>query len=143
MKISLNMERDIQKMLSKLEGVKEDMTKEGTKIITVLVDKLMAEAIERAPVDEGFLEKSFKKEIVKAAMLSQVEGSVFIPANAPASDYALMMHEDTYKLGKKSKKKDAAVKADVGRKYLERALSENERAYGLYIFKKLKELLDD
>ncbi|RPI71360.1 MAG: hypothetical protein EHM45_23675 [Desulfobacteraceae bacterium] len=52
------------------------------------------------------------------------------------------MHEFDYKLGEHSQAKQAASDVDVGRKYLERALLENEKEFGEFIFGKLKNISD-
>jgi len=141
MEFKLDFDTECKKMIQRFERVGKETGREAEKIVNVILDKLHGEAVDRVPVDEGFLEKSFEKKIIKALHAGNVIGHVFIPANAPASDYALWIHEAEYELGERSKQKDASVRADVGRKYLERALSENERAFGLYIYKRLKELL--
>jgi hypothetical protein len=53
-----------------------------------------------------------------------------------ASDYAIAMHEWDYELGEQSQRKEAASGVTVGQKYLERALSENEKAFGRFIYRK-------
>ncbi len=51
-----------------------------------------------------------------------------MPANSPASDYAMVMHAGEYNLGPASAQKQAASDVTVGRKFLERAATENEEA---------------
>jgi len=75
------------------------------------------------PIDEGFLVASEKTEVVQT--LTGPVGHIYIPVNSPASDYAIPMHEWSYNLGKGSLTKQAGQKEVVGRKYLERALTEN------------------
>ncbi len=134
--------KDIVKLTKNLEKVKVDSGKTAFKIIDTVCDKLMAEAIKRVPVDEGFLEKSFDKQVLKAQLASEVVGYVFVPPNSPASDYAMYMHELQYNLGEKSQEKEnASLGIKVGRKYLERALTENDKAFASYIERKLREAL--
>lgn len=126
----------------KLDESDKDVLDEATNIITTVTDKLEEESVKRAPVDEGFLEKSHQKKVEKAGFFKKIIGRVFIPANSPAADYAMYMHEMEYKLGPRSQaKQDADPTVKVGRKYLERAMKDNERGFGLYIVRKLKELL--
>lgn len=108
-------------------------------IVRVLTDKVQEEAVKRAPVDEGFLEKSIEKKMMKGKFSDEISGVVYIPSNAPASQYAWYMHELTYKLGARSQAKQAASKVVVGRKYIQRALDENVKALTLYIVKRLRE----
>lgn len=134
---------DIEKMIKRLYEAEEDAFQKCVDIMRVLVEKLKAEAIKRVPVDLGGLEKSFSTKIIEAATKDSVVGEVFIATNALAADYAIFMHEMEYELGLKSQEKQDASDVDVGRKYLERALDENEKAFGLYIYKKLKQYLGD
>ena len=135
-------EREINDIVRKLEKADKKVHDEVVDIMTEATDKLEEETVKRMPVDEGFLEKSTKKKITKGTLIREVMGRVYIAANAAASDYAMYMHELTYKLGARSKaKQDANPDVVVGRKYLARALSENTRAFGLFFVKKLKELL--
>ncbi len=136
--------KQIRKMTDRLIAVDKDVVEKSYKIIDVVTDKLMDESIKRSPVDEGFLEKSHEKKVFKSLILKNIHGYVFIPVNSPASDYAMFMHELSYRLGLRSQNKQTdnpLIK--VGRKYLERALTENERAYALYILKELEEFLGD
>jgi hypothetical protein len=133
--------RDIQKMTKKLDDLGRAGAKEAFDIVDAVTDKTMEESINRAPIDEGFLVESHEKKVEKSTVASEVEGHVFIPTNSPASDYALYMHEGRYKLGAKSQEKQAGSEVVVGRKFLQRALTENAKKFQLYIFKKLKEFL--
>jgi hypothetical protein len=74
------------------------------------------EWIDRCPVDEGDLEKSIGAKVDGAtATIGIIQGS-------EAEDYAVVMHEDHYEPGKKSKAKEASVGKRVGRKYGKRAM---------------------
>lgn len=142
MDIKIDFGNDIEKMIDRLYKIDEQAFQKCVDIMRVLVEKLKAEAIKRVPVDLGGLEKSFSTKIIEAATKDSIIGEVFIATNALASDYAVFMHEMEYELGPKSQEKQDASDVDVGRKYLERALDDNERAFGLYIYKKLKQYLD-
>ena len=89
------------------------------------------------PTDESMLEKSFNTKATDAAILDHVVGVVYVASNALASDYAIAMHEWDYNPGERSKAKQAATGETVGRKYLERALQDNEKAFGRFIYGKL------
>ncbi len=143
MDISVDFGKDIEKMIKRLYEVDDQAFEKCVQIMQTLVEQAKAEAIKRVPVDLGGLEKSFSTKIIEAASRDHVIGEVYLATNAMASDYALYMHEWDYDLGPKSMEKQGAVDVTVGRKYLERALSENERAFGLYVYRKLKQFLGD
>ena len=141
MKITSNvgrLQQDIKKIIDNCQQAGLDLVEKGEEIITTTTDKLLEESVLRSPVDEGLLGESHEREIEKNSDVLEITGHVYIPSNAPASDYALHMHESNYNLGPESKQKDAAVNVDVGRKYMERALEENRRAFSLYIVKELR-----
>lgn len=141
MKMTLNkgeFDRQIREAINKCIKAGGDLVEKSEQIVTVVTDKLMEESIKRSPKDEAFLEESHERLIKKSAILENIEGHVFIPANSPASDYAMYMHEGTYNLGKESQIKQDAVGVKVGRKFLERAFDDNVRAFGLYILKELR-----
>lgn len=141
MQVKFDFGGDIEKMIKRLYKVDRLAFEKCVAIMNDLVQKLKAEAIKRVPVDLGILEKSFSTKIIEAATRDSVIGEVFIAANAMAADYALWMHEGEYELGERSKAKQDGSNVTVGRKYLERALDENERAFGLYVYSKLKQYL--
>lgn len=97
-------------------------------------DIAQREARDRAPVDEGVLTDSIEHEVYVN------EGSVVIrvPINAPASEYAVPMHEGQYNLGPKSAAKQSQVGVAVGRKYITRALDENRKEIRAAIAEELK-----
>ena len=132
---------EIKSILKKVDKADKRVQEKCIEIVTALTDRVEEESVLRCPIDEGFLEKSHQKRVVKSP--HNPVGYVYIPANAPASDYALYMHEWVYKLGRRSIEKQATVSVEVGRKFLERALSENERPFALYVIKELRELIGD
>ncbi len=135
--------KEIKKLVARLDRIDADATKHAREIIKVLTDKLHLEAQKRAPVDEGILAGDIKTKVVSGASIYKIYGMVYVPANAPSSDYALYTHEMEYNLGPQSEAKQAADSSViVGRKWLERALTENVRAFNMYIYTKLKEFID-
>ena len=142
--LSLNygdLSQQIAQMINKAEKAGKDVVKCAEKTVTVMTHKLEEETVKRMPIDEGFLEKSIDRKVQKGGSVYETIGHVWIPTNSPASDYALYMHEMTYKLGPRSKQKQSSMAGiKVGRKYMERAITENARAFSLYIIKKFKEL---
>ncbi len=136
MEIDFDFGRDIKTMIQKLKRVDDDLKDKCVGIMRQLVQQFKAEAIKRVPIDEGMLEKSFSTKVIDAALMDEVTGVVYVASNALASDYAIAMHEWDYELGEQSQRKEAASGVIVGQKYLERALSENEKAFGRFIYRK-------
>lgn len=140
MKIQIDeLDRELEKFIKKLNLADKTVYNAVEKMVTEGTDKLLDEAVMRAPLDEGFLQASLERKIEKKP--KEIVGHVFIPANSPASPYALYMHEGVYNLGVNSLDKQSKVKVKVGRKYLERALLENKNKFKLYFIRKIKELL--
>jgi hypothetical protein len=135
-------DRDIPAMVRRLHEIDDQARKKCVAIMREVVGQFKAEAVKRAPIEFGNLEKSFSEKVIEAALKDEVVGVVWIAANALASDYALYMHEFEYELGEKSQDKQDVQDVTVGRKYLERALTENEKAFGLFIYRKLKQYMD-
>jgi len=73
------------------------------------------EARRNAPYLTGTLESSIKYKA------GDDEGAVFVPINSHAGDYARRRHEDQYSRGPGTRAKGARA----GRKYLERAVTDN------------------
>jgi len=134
-------EKDIEAAVKKMQEAGAAMNEGATKIIETLTDQIHHESIKRMPIDEGFLVASEKTKIEKAFLIKEISGHIYFPANSPASDYALPMHEHTYNLGKASQIKQAGQAEIVGRKFLERAWLENLTVIRAYIRMELKELL--
>ena len=132
------LDEDIKRMIKKLDLTDDKIHKDVKQMITEATDKLQEESILRSPFDEGFLQASHERKIEDKK--TKVQGHVYIPANSPASDYALYMHERIYNLGKHSLEKQAKVDVVVGRKYLERAFTENTNKFKLFFIKKLKRI---
>ena len=80
------------------------------------IGKLIVEkSKENAPKDDGDLEKSIKYKLKGDDIVIYVGGS--------AAKYAYYVHENKYKLGKKSKSKGNKV----GNKFIERAITGNPK----------------
>lgn len=133
-----SLDKEITSLIGKLKAVGMLTTTNAEQMVRTLTDKLEDESVKRTPIDEGFLAQSHEKKVEVTP--SRVTGHVFIPANSPASDYAVPMHEHFYNLGEASRAKQAGSKVTVGRKYLERALFENAAAFKTYIVMKCREL---
>ena len=131
---------DINKMINKLERSNRKVDRTVVSIMKGAVKKVEEETVKRMPIDEGFLEKSTKTKVVQSSNYLDTTGYVFIPANAPASGYALAMHEWRYNLGPKSRKKQANSDVRIGRKYMQRAFNESARAVRLYFVTRLRRL---
>jgi len=137
-----NLEADLAKLTRRLIAKGKKGHDEAIRIVREVTEKTQEEAILRVPVDEGFAEKSIESHVEGGRHVDEVEGSVFVPANSPAADYMIWLHEGDYKLGKKSKEKQAVVGPKMGRKFIERALEENKEPLGLYIQKEIVEFLE-
>ena len=77
----------------------------------------------RTPVDEGNLTADIAMRVVEYQQ--SLATVLFIPSNAPSSQYAVKMHEGFYRLGDNSIEKQRKVQAIVGRKFITRAIDEN------------------
>lgn len=149
MKLSLTLNHgdfnaQIKQMIQRAEATGKDITKLAERTVAAITNKLEEETVRRMPVDEGMLEKSIDRRVEKGGSIHDTWGIVWIPTNAPASDYALYVHELTYNLGPRSMAKQVGdLSVTVGRKYMERALTENTRPFSLYIIKQFKEFIGD
>lgn len=95
-------------------------------------DDLLAVSTSRTPVDEGNLETSGSKKVTKG---SSITGEVSFNATNKGFNYAVKMHEGTYKLGVKSRGKKAMRSKyanrsfSVGSKYLVGTALSCEKGY--------------
>jgi hypothetical protein len=118
-------QKAIDMLEMKLQQSLDTVNKNLKKGMDIAGDTLCQEAAKRTPILTGQLTASFNKKIEGSGL--QWTAIVYIPTNSPASDYALYMHEGHYKLGEVSKQKQLSnPDVVVGRKYLERAFSENK-----------------
>lgn len=99
---------------------------------------LKGETQKRTPVDEGNLTNDVSFVVIPYKSSSAV--CLFIPSNAPSSKYAVWIHEGEYNLGPNSRLKQAKSEAGivVGRKYITRAIMENQKTVMKIIEAKLK-----
>ena len=143
MEIKLDFGKSIETMVSRLYEIEKNADKLLEDIVRQIVRKFKAEAVKRVPIDTGDLEKSFSEKIIRSLSGDEIIGIVYIASNAPASEYALWMHEWDYDLGSASKQKQLVSEPgiEVGNKYLERALHDNEKEFGLFIQRKLRSFL--
>ena len=77
----------------------------------------------RTPVDEGNLTADIAMRVVEYQR--SMATVLFIPSNAPSSQYAIRMHEGQYNLGENSQEKQRKVNVIVGRKFITRAIDDN------------------
>ena len=77
----------------------------------------------RTPVDKGNLTADIAMEVVPHQ--KSLATVLYIPSNAPSSQYAIPMHEGNYDLGENSIEKQRKVNVIVGRKFITRAIDEN------------------
>ena len=89
--------------------------------IAVFIEK---EAKLRAPVDQGFLTADIHNMVADTG--HGFAAVVYVPVNCPSAQYATAMHENHYNLGPNSLVKQTKVGVTVGRKYLSRAIHENQ-----------------
>lgn len=129
------MELKLEGFDSSLQSILTSLTKSAEKVkhatkdgVKAVCKKIQDEAVKRSPIDEGDLQESITTDMDEGATADKVVGYVHVPANSPASDYAMVMHEGEYNLGPASAQKQAASDVTVGRKFLERAATENEEA---------------
>ena len=65
-----------------------------------------------------------RADVVKNA--KSMAARVYVPVNSAARAYAVKMHEGHYHLGKNSAAKQASSSVVVGRKFLERSITEQK-----------------
>lgn len=134
-----DLDRDVKRMLRKLHLFDAEAHEKLVKITKQATDKIEEESVLRSPVDEGNLQGSHESKVEDKK--EDIIGHIYIPANSPAADYALYMHESHYNLGEQSLAKQAKVNVVVGRKYLERALNENRNKLKLFFIKQISRML--
>ena len=115
---------NIDKLSGRIAKLMRAQPKIAEKALRDCSQMMLSGAKDRAPKDEGTLESSLRADVVKNA--KSVAARVYVPVNAAASKYARKMHEGHYKLGANSEAKQMAVPVTVGRKFLERAITEQK-----------------
>ncbi|WP_374335525.1 HK97 gp10 family phage protein [Methyloversatilis sp.] len=127
---------DIDNLSGSLIQVGEKTVRGVAGIMQEAGKEIQKRAVEYAPVDEGDLENAIKYSAERTGRRGRVMVFIFIDEDMPTSDgkrvgsYARKMHEQLapygtgrYNLGPKSREKRDAG-ADVGGKFLERAINE-------------------
>jgi len=134
----LNTSSRIKAYAEKLDLKSDLIRSEVAKLLNDIADKALEEVVLRVPFLTGALQNSVDAE---HANINDLTSSVYISANAPAGKYALKMHEAFYNLGEKSIQKQTKTGVQVGRKYMDRALQENEDKFALYFLEGIREFL--
>lgn len=108
------------------EKIRSELQKQPEKtkrIMNAIGGFLNGEAKKRAPVDEGFLTADISNKTVENQ--KSFAAVVYVPLNATSAPYAIAMHENQYMLGENSMAKAKKVPVHVGRRFITRALLEN------------------
>ncbi len=112
----LNVERQTTLLGISLVNRAKTARRAGNRRIEAATDKILELAKMYAPIDEGNLESSIKKEVSNSGINGRNVYEVFIDEMAQGSNgaetvgqYALRMHESVYNLGKGSSEKDKQV----------------------------------
>lgn len=119
-----------------LERTKSRMDKQSLAWLRKAAQEIRDAARDNAPIDTGDLEgaivvqeagggRSTRGTFAAKTMSVGVDESLLNLEEHADHDYATTMHESTYNLGPRSQAK-ASTGKDVGPKYLERALHDNE-----------------
>ena len=121
---SLKFTVNTQKLNAKMAKILRAHPRLAEKALSDCSQKMLSGAKARAPKDEGTLEASMRADVVKNA--KSMAARVYVPVNSAASAYAIKMHEGHYHLGKNSAAKQASSSVVVGRKFLERSITEQK-----------------
>lgn len=132
----MNLTFDLKKAEKQFNEFKKASRQQIKKAMTKAAQVIEDESVKRAPIDEGHLQNSHRHKVEQNN--TTTSAIAYIPSNSPASDYALYMHEGTYTLGPASLQKQGAVGVRVGRKYMERALMEEQDKIIATIVRELK-----
>lgn len=116
---------NIEKLSSRVAKLMRAQPRLAEKALRDCSQKMLSGAKDRAPHDEGTLETSLRADVVKNA--KSMAARVYVPVNAEAKPYARKMHEGHYRLGANSEAKQMEVSVTVGRKFLERAITEQKK----------------
>lgn len=131
-------------IIKNLKAIKARLSRSEQKVmdgslaaLRAMGDLVAAEARLNAPVDTGDLEGAISTTEERTRNARGQFGQVTIKVGVDTSklkledhkgyDYSIPMHEGTYDLGPLSLEKQKTQTNEVGRKYLERALRENEK----------------
>lgn len=127
------MELNLEQFLKELDVVTDKTILKAEEGINMIAEDLLLEAQDRAPHDQGDLASSGSVE--KA---NRNSGDIVAKVGF-SSEYALRRHEEVYNLGEGSTSKQQANGKKVGRKYLQRAITDNHDKYEDIFLHKLKE----
>lgn len=116
---------NIEKLSSRVAKLMRAQPRLAEKALRDCSQKMLSGAKDRAPHDEGTLETSLRADVVKNA--KSMAARVYVPVNSMAKPYARKMHEGHYRLGANSEAKQMEVPVTVGRKFLERAITEQKK----------------
>jgi hypothetical protein len=97
---------------------------------------LEGEVKDHTAVDEGHLTENVRGEVQEDG--NRMAAVIKIPANSQASQYAIPMHENNYKLGKKSLDKRSKTGKPVGKKYISNPIDNNHDTIREIAIHKLK-----
>lgn len=131
-------------IVKNLKAIKARLSRSETKVMdgSLRALRAMGELVARearlnAPVDTGELEEAITTIEERTRNSRGQFGQVTIRVGVDVSklkledhkgyDYSIPMHEGTYDLGPLSLEKQTTQTNEVGRKYLERALRDNEK----------------
>lgn len=143
-RFDLNINAD--EFLSKIKLSERRAMDGAEKGMTDVVNELVRIASEITPFDKGTLRKSHTSKIIKKA--GDIEGEVTFSVKEGDFNYALWIHEGVYELGEESEEQTgtsgwSGKSYDVGRKYLERPMKGEERAFKEHIANVIKNELGD
>lgn len=127
------MQLNLEQFLKELDTITEKTLEKAEEGLNLIAEDLLSEAQDRAPHEEGDLAASGSVE--KADRNS---GDIVAKVGF-ASEYALRRHEEVYNLGEGSIQKGQSNGKKIGRKYLQRAMTENQEKYENLFVEKLKE----
>ena len=117
---SLKFTVNTQKLNARVAKILRAHPRLAEKALADCSQKMLSGAKARAPKDEGTLEASMRADVVKNA--KSMAARVYVPVNSAA----VKMHEGHYHLGKNSAAKQASSSVVVGRKFLERSITEQK-----------------
>ena len=109
-------------------NVRKLLAKNQEKVRAAMTDAghfLRSEIQLRTPIDEGMLTANIRFDVLKYK--KSYATALYVASNAASSNYAVRMHEGTYRLGPHSASKQSKVSVKVGRKYITRAIDDNTR----------------
>ncbi|MTV49846.1 hypothetical protein GJ688_12775 [Heliobacillus mobilis] len=127
-----------------LKRMKKDICNQLKQAVHDCVDNLVRTSSETAPHDKGILEKSFAMEATSNS--GTVTATVGYCIKERGFNYALAMHELSYRLGPKSLAKPGGYgmsgkRYPVGNKFLTRPLEGEAQTYKQHIERELQKVL--